>query len=140
MPEKHLRILVVDDQPYVRSAVRSLLESKREWEVCGEASDGREAIAQTEALHPDIVVMDMSMPNLNGLEATRFIHHRFPSSEVVILTLHDFPDLPRIAQEAGAKSCVLKGHSSQFLIPAVQSVSNCTPFFPHDRSGPHGHA
>jgi DNA-binding NarL/FixJ family response regulator len=136
MPEKHLRILVVDDQPYVRRAVRSLLESKHEWEVCGEASDGREAIAQTEALHPDIVIMDMSMPNLNGLEATRFIHQRFPSSDVLILTLHDFPDLPRIAREAGAKGCVLKGNSGQFLIPAVQSVSNCTPFFPHHRSSP----
>lgn len=136
MPEKHLRILVVDDQPYVRRAVRSLLESKREWEVCGEASDGREAIEQTEALHPDIVIMDMSMPILNGLEATRLIHERFPGSEVVILTLHDFPDLPRIAQEAGAKGYVLKANSSQFLISAIQSVSNCTPFFPRDRPPP----
>jgi DNA-binding NarL/FixJ family response regulator len=135
MPEKHLRILVVDDQPYVRRAVRSLLESKREWEVCGEASDGREAIEQTEALHPDVVVMDMTMPNLNGLEATRFIHERFPHCVVVILTLHDFPELPRMAQEAGAKGYVLKGDSGHFLIPAILSVSNCRPFFPHGHSG-----
>lgn len=136
MPEKHLRILIVDDQPYVRRAVRSLLESKCEWEVCGEASDGREAIEKTEELHPDVVIMDMSMPGLNGLEATRFIHQRFPASEVVILTLHDFPGLSRMAQEAGAKGCVLKGNSNDLLIPAVQSVSNCMPFFEPFRSGP----
>lgn len=136
MPEKHLRILVVDDQPYVRRAVRSLLESKREWEICGEAADGREALEKTEELRPDVVIMDMSMPKLNGLEATRFIHQRFPASEVVILTLHDFPDLPRLARDAGAKGCVLKGDSSELLIPAVQSVSNCTPFFERFRSGP----
>lgn len=129
MLDKHLRILVVDDQPYMRRVVRSLLESKREWEVCGEASDGREAIEKTEKLHPDVVIMDMSMPRLNGLEATRFIHKFFPRSEVVILTLHDFPDLPRLAREAGAKGFVLKGNFGELLIPAVQSVGNSTPFF-----------
>jgi DNA-binding NarL/FixJ family response regulator len=136
MPDKHLRILVVDDQPYVRRAIRGLLESKREWEVCGEAADGREAVEKTEALHPDVVIMDMSMPGLNGLEATRLICKNFPRSVVVILTLHSFPDLSRLAQEAGAKGCVLKGKSSQLLIPAVQSVSNHTSFFERLREGP----
>ena len=134
MPVKHLRILVVDDQPYVRRAIRSLLESKHDWEICGEASDGHEAIEKTGELHPDVIVMDMSMPKLNGLEATRYIHEFYPDSSVVILTLHDFPDLPRMAREAGAKGYVLKGSSSQLLIPAVQSVSNRTPFF--ERPGP----
>src|ERR1700676_287357 len=65
MSDKHLRILVADDHPCVRRAVRALLESKREWEVCGEASDGQEAIERTQELHPDVVVMDVSMPKLN---------------------------------------------------------------------------
>jgi DNA-binding NarL/FixJ family response regulator len=137
MPDKHLRILVVDDQPYMRRAVRSLLESKPEWEVCGEASNGREAIEKTEELHPDVVIMDMSMPTLNGLDATRLIHQNFPSADVVLLTLHDFPDLPRLAREAGAKGCVLKGNSSELLIPAVESVSNRRPFFERFGSGSH---
>ena len=136
MSKKRLRILVVDDQPFMRRAVRGLLAAKREWEICGEAADGREAIQKTKELHPDIVIMDMSMPRLNGLEATRFIHQSDPDTQVVILTLHDFPDLPRMAQEAGALGCVLKASSGQFLIPAVQSVSEDMPFFERYGSGP----
>jgi len=129
MPDRHLRILVVDDQPNVRRAVRSMLASKGDWEICGEASDGREAIQRTEELHPDVVIMDMSMPLLSGLEATRYIRQFFPDSQVLILTLHDFPGLGQLAREAGAKGCVLKGDSKEFLIRAVESVGDSDPFF-----------
>jgi DNA-binding NarL/FixJ family response regulator len=129
MPDRHLRILIADDQPYVRRAVRSLLESKKSWEVCGEASDGREAIERTEQLQPDIVVMDLFMPRLNGLEAARAIHQHFPSAQVLILTLDDFPDLARLARDAGAQGYVLKLDSSQYLIPAIASLGDSTPFF-----------
>jgi two-component system response regulator NreC len=129
MSDKHLRILVADDQPYVRRAVRALLESKRDWEVCGEASDGQEAIERTQELHPDVVVMDVSMPRLNGLEATRQIHQSFPHAQVLILTFHDFPDLARVAQNAGARGCLLKADSSRYLIPAVESLDTSTVFF-----------
>jgi len=129
MPDRHLRILIADDQPYIRRAVRALLESKKSWEVCGEASDGREAIERTEQLHPDIVVMDLFMPRLNGLEATRSIHQRFPSAQVLLLTLDDFPELARLARDAGAQGYVLKPDSSQFLIPAIASLGDSTPFF-----------
>jgi DNA-binding NarL/FixJ family response regulator len=129
MPDRHLRILIADDQPYMRRAVRGLLESKKSWEVCGEACDGREAIERTKQLHPDIVVMDLFMPRLNGLEATRCIHQLFPSAQVLILTLYDFPDLARLARDAGAQGYVLKPDSGQFLILAIASLGDSTPFF-----------
>ncbi len=129
MPDRHLRILIADDQPYIRRAVRGLLESKKSWEVCGEASDGREAIERTGQLHPDIVVMDLFMPRLNGLEATRRIHQLFPSAQVLLLTFDDFPDLARLARDAGAQGYVLKPDSSQFLIPAIASLGDSRTFF-----------
>ncbi len=134
MPDRHLRILVVDDQPFMRRAVRNLLESRPAWEICGEASDGCEAIERTGELRPDVVVMDMSMPRLNGLEATRFIHEFFPSSQVLILTFHDFPGLPELAREAGAQGFILKGNSGELLVRAVESVGESTPFFQGDGS------
>jgi len=130
MAERRLRILVADDQPNVRRAVRSLLASRVDWEVCGEASDGCEAIQRTKELQPDVIIMDMSMPRLNGLAATREIHDRFPGSQVVILTFHDFPGLAQLARDAGAKGCVLKGHASEFLVQAVENASISQPFFP----------
>ncbi len=129
MSETHLRILVADDQPYIRRAVRALLESRSGWEVIGEASDGREAIKKTGELHPDVIVMDMFMPNLNGLEATREIHASYPEAKVLILTLHDLPDLSRAVREAGAKGLVLKSDSNLFLIPAVETIGESKTYF-----------
>jgi DNA-binding NarL/FixJ family response regulator len=127
---KHLRILVADDQPQIRRAVRVLIEASRpEWEIIAEAADGREAIAKAEELHPDVIIMDISMPNLNGLEATKTIHQTFPSISILILTSHDIPSLPVAARDAGAKGLVVKSDSSRFLIPAVQTVSDCHTFF-----------
>jgi DNA-binding NarL/FixJ family response regulator len=127
--DRPLRILVVDDQPNVRRAVRNLLASRTDWEVCGEAADGWEAIERTKELRPDVIIMDMSMPRLNGLDATRRIHDQFPGSHVVILTFHDFPGLAQLAREAGAHGCVLKGHANEFLVQAVERVSGSQPFF-----------
>ena len=129
MSETHLRILVADDQPYIRRAVRALLESRSGWEVIGEASDGREAIKKTGELRPDVIVMDMFMPNLNGLEATREIHATYPDAKVLILTLHDLPDLSRAVREAGAKGLVLKSDSNLFLIPAVETIGESKTYF-----------
>jgi DNA-binding NarL/FixJ family response regulator len=125
----HLRILVADDQPYIRRAVRALLESRSGWEVIGEASDGREAIEKTGELNPDVIVMDMFMPNLNGLEATREIHAAYPDAKVLILTLHDLPDLSRAVREAGAKGLVLKSDSNLFLIAAVETIGESKTYF-----------
>lgn len=126
---KQLRILVVDDQPYIRRAVRSLLESQNNWVVCGEAADGVEAIARTGELHPDVIVMDMSMPRLNGLEAARTIREEFPKSRVVILTLHDLPELPALVKRAGAQGLVLKSDSNRFLISAIEHLGREQSFF-----------
>jgi DNA-binding NarL/FixJ family response regulator len=126
---EHLRILIVDDHAFMRKAVRSILESHDNWEVCGEAADGSEAIERTGELHPDVVIMDILMPRVGGLEATRRIHDSFPESHVLILTLHGFPDLTRAVQEAGAQGCVLKSDSCRDLLPAVESVSHSKPFF-----------
>lgn len=127
--ETELRILVVDDQPLVRRAVSLLLESHAGWKVCGEAGDGAEAIDQTRELHPDVVIMDLSMPKMSGLEATREIHEKFPKTQILILTLYQFPHLAKAAQRAGAQGCVLKSDSSRYLIPAVSSLSKSQPFF-----------
>ena len=127
--ETHLRILVVDDQTLVRRAVRQLLESHAGWRVCGEAADGLEAIDRTRELHPDVVIMDLSMPKMDGLEATREIHASFPETRILILTLHHFPHLANVVQLAGAQGCVLKSDSSRYLIPAVSSLSKSQPFF-----------
>lgn len=127
--ETQLRILIVDDQSLVRRALRLLLESHPGWRVCGEASDGLEAIDRTRELHPDVVVMDLSMPNMSGLEATREIHASFPETQILILTLHYFPQLAKTVQRAGAQGCVLKSDSSRYLIPAVSSLSKSQPFF-----------
>jgi DNA-binding NarL/FixJ family response regulator len=126
---KQLRILIVDDQPSVRRAVRTLLESQNGWAVCGEAGDGIEAIAKTEELNPDIVVMDMSMPNLNGLEAARAIHKEFPKSHVLILTLHDLPELATLVERAGAQGLVLKSDSNRILISAIEHLGREKTFF-----------
>jgi len=129
MAETHLRILIVDDQALVRRAVRLMLESHAGWKVCGEAADGIEAIDRTRELHPDIVIMDLSMPKMDGLEATREIHASFPETQILILTLHHFPNLVKAVQHAGAQGCVLKSDSNRYLIPAVSSLSKSQPFF-----------
>src|SRR5580658_6596082 len=95
--DSHYRILLADDHPSFRHMLRLYLELNPKWEVCGEASDGLEAVARTAELHPDIVLMDLDMPNLDGFEATRRIHALSPSTRILILTFHEFSDLPQIA-------------------------------------------
>lgn len=129
MTQKQLRILIADDQPYMRRAVKALLESQDGWVVCGEAANGLEAIENTEELQPDVVVMDMIMPHLNGLEATRRIHREFPDSHILILTLHDVPELTRLVQTAGAQGLVLKSDSNQLLISAVEHLGRSDTFY-----------
>jgi DNA-binding NarL/FixJ family response regulator len=129
MTQKQLRILIADDQPYMRRAVKALLEFQDGWVVCGEAANGLEAIEKTEKLQPDVVVMDMIMPHLNGLEATRRIHREFPDSHILILTLHDVPELTRLVQTAGAQGLVLKSDSNQLLISAVEHLGRSDTFY-----------
>lgn len=127
---EHLRILVVDDHEMVRTLLRHLLEAENGWEVCGEASDGQEAVERSRVLHPDIVVMDAVMPRRNGFDATRDIVKSTPEIPVVITTLYEYPEILRQAQSAGALACVGKSKTTKLLIPAVKSAMGHQPFFP----------
>jgi DNA-binding NarL/FixJ family response regulator len=123
-----LRILVVDDHAVVRRGVRSLLESHEGWEVCGEATTGRDAVEQNRRLRPDVVVMDLSLPELNGLDATRQILKDAPDTEVLVLTMHHSEQLARDVLQAGARGYVLKSDADENLITAVDTLRQHKPF------------
>jgi len=123
-----LRILVVDDHAVVRRGVRTLLESREGWEVCGEATTGRDAVEQSRRLRPDVVVMDLSLPELNGLDATRQVLKDGPGIEVLVLTMHRSEELARDVLQAGARGYVLKSDASENLITAVDSLRQHRPF------------
>lgn len=117
-----IRILLVDDHTILRQGVRMLLESEPDLTVCGEASDGEEAIRLTETLAPDVVVMDITMPGLSGLVATHRIRRRDPSARVLILTMHDRREYVLDMLDAGACGYILKETAAEQLAEAVRSV------------------
>ncbi len=117
-----IKVLVVDDHAILRDGIRSLLESQEDILVVGEAADGAEAIEQTGKFFPDVVLMDISMPNMNGLEATRLIKERFPQVQVLILTQHDNREYISPALQAGASGYVLKRSGRRELLNAVRQV------------------
>jgi DNA-binding NarL/FixJ family response regulator len=123
-----LRIVVVDDHAVVRRGVRALLESQQGWEVSGEATTGREGVELVMRLRPHVVVMDLSLPGLTGLEATRQIVKESPDTEVLILTMHHSEQLAREVLQAGARGYVLKSDADQSLIAAVDSLRQHKPF------------
>jgi DNA-binding NarL/FixJ family response regulator len=123
-----LRILVVDDHAVVRRGVRSLLESHEGWEVCGEATTGRDAVEQSRQLRPDVVVMDLSLPELNGLDATRQILKDGPGIEVLVLTMHHSEELARDVLRAGARGYIMKSDADENLITAVDTLRQHKPF------------
>ena len=118
-----VRILVADDHEVVRRGVRSLLNSRTDWEVCGEAADGKEAVEKAKELKPDVIVMDISMPRLNGLEATRVIRKEVPQSEILIFSQHAAAEMRPVALQAGAKEYIAKSAISNDLLTAVESLS-----------------
>jgi DNA-binding NarL/FixJ family response regulator len=126
---KPLRILVADDHDLMRRGIKTLLQTHPGWEVCGEAHTGREAVTQTEELKPDIVVLDISMPDLNGMEAARRIRKVAPNTEVLILSLHFSDQLIREIVEAGVRGYIVKSDSDRDLIVAVETLAKHKPFF-----------
>lgn len=122
------RILIADDHSIVRRGLRSLLESQPGWTVVAEAVNGREAVEQTVRLKPDVVVMDVTMPELNGLEAARQIVKASPNTEVLILTMDGSEEVARQVLSAGARGFVLKSDADSFLITAVDALRQHKPF------------
>lgn len=123
-----IRILLADDHELVRRGIRGLLHAKRKWHVVGEASDGIEAIEQTKKLQPDIVILDVDMPNLNGLQAAPKIREAAPDAKIIALTLHESAEMVRRALEAGAHGFVLKSDLAERLVTALQEISRVKPF------------
>jgi PAS domain S-box-containing protein len=124
-----MRLLIVDDHELVRRGVRSLLADQTDWDVCGEAVDGQDALEKARDLRPDLIVMDVSMPRLNGLEATRQMRSIFPNCEVLLLSQHENPEVARQALKAGARGYVVKSSISRDLISAIAKASRHEYFF-----------
>ena len=124
-----VRILIADDHSVVRKGLRALLDSRRGWKVCAEVANGREAIAKAKTLKPDVAILDIGMPGLGGVEATRQIRKASPNTEVLILSAHGSEKLVREALGAGAHGYLLKEDADHNLFAAVDALRRHTPFF-----------
>ena len=124
-----IRILLADDHALMRRGIRDLLETDSEIDVIGEAGDGREAVQLADRLKPDVMIMDLAMPELNGLDAIRQIRKDVPEIELLVFSMHDSEELIREVFAAGARGYVLKSDVALYLIEAVKSLARHKPFF-----------
>ncbi|HZU24186.1 MAG TPA: response regulator transcription factor [Bryobacteraceae bacterium] len=124
-----VRIIIADDHEIMRKGLRSLLEARPEWQVIAEASTGREAVEKIRELSPNVAVLDIGMPELNGLEATRHIVRESPQTQVLILTMHESEQMVRDVLDAGARGYVLKSDAARDLVNAVDALSQHRTFF-----------
>ncbi len=123
------RILVADDHEVVRRGVVSIISAQPGWELVGEAFTGRDAVEQARKHKPNLVIMDISMPELNGLEATRQILRELPATEVLILSMHESEQMTRELLDTGARGYVLKSDATRDLIAAVEALRRHRPYF-----------
>jgi DNA-binding NarL/FixJ family response regulator len=123
------KILIADDHEMVRQGLRRVISEADRWDIVGEAVDGRQAVELAQKTRPDVVVIDYSMPNLNGLEATRQIRAALPSTEVLILTMHDSESLVREVLSAGAKGYLLKSDAGRVLLQGIETLLQHRPYF-----------
>jgi DNA-binding NarL/FixJ family response regulator len=123
------KVLLVDDHAILREGIRMVLDAQSGMTVVGEAEDGRQALDMVEELQPDVVVMDIAMPNMNGAEATRQIKRRFPRTRVVILTMHENQQYLMQIVNAGATACVLKRSAGTELVTAVKAAARGESYF-----------
>jgi DNA-binding NarL/FixJ family response regulator len=124
-----LRILLADDHNVIRFGLRHLLERRKGWKVCGEVSNGREAVEMAATLTPDIVIVDLSMPGLNGLETTRQIVQKVPGTAVLIYTMDESEQVVHDVLSAGAKGILRKSEARSLIVQAVETVAQGKPFF-----------
>jgi DNA-binding NarL/FixJ family response regulator len=117
-----IRILLADDHRQVRKALRATLEESGDWQVCAEASNGREAVDLALQSKPAIAILDLAMPEMNGIEATRQIKRALPDVEVVIFTMYDTPEMTSSAREAGARALVRKSSDETEVIGAISAI------------------
>jgi DNA-binding NarL/FixJ family response regulator len=126
---KTLRILIADDHDLMRRGLKALLQSRPGWTICAEAHTGREAVTKAEEVKPDIVILDITMPELNGVEAARRILKASPSTEILVLSVHYSDQLIRDILDAGVRGYIVKSDSDRDLVVAVEALSNHKPFF-----------
>ena len=126
---RKLRVLLADDHEIVRRGVRALIEKRPEWEVCGEAGDGRTAVALAGKLQPDIAIIDLAMPELNGLEATRQIKRDLPNCEVLVFSGDEDEKLIHDVFAAGARSYIVKADVNAHLVAAIEALSQHKHYF-----------
>ncbi len=126
----HIRILIADDHEVVRLGIRNLLEAKPNWTVCAEATDGRDAVAKAVQFHPDIIIMDLTMPSMNGLEAARHIAQSQPEIPVILFSLHVSDELTGHFESGSIRGAVCKSNAARDLVEAVDRVLNGATFFP----------
>ncbi len=124
-----VHILLADDHEVVRKGLRALLETQPGWKVIAEATDGREAVDKAQSMHPDVAIVDIGMPSLNGLEATRQIVKKAPRTRVLVLTMHDTNPLIQQVVKAGARGYVLKSDVASDLVSAVEALTHDQTFF-----------
>ena len=122
-PGIRARIMLSDDHSFVRRGLRNVLESTKRYEICGEASDGRQTLELAKTLHPDILILDISMPSPNGLEVAKQLHDSLPDIKVLFLTMHDSAEMLRAAAGAGAFGYLLKSDDETLLMDALESLT-----------------
>lgn len=134
------KILIVDDHEVVRQGIRTILRSKPQWDVCGEAINGKDAIEKAKTLDPDVIIMDITMPEMSGIEATREITKLNLRAAVLVFTMHESKNLASTVQDAGARGFVLKSHAARDLLEALETLLNGGTFFGADEKGSKGKA
>ena len=125
-----MKILIVDDHEALRAGVRTVLES-RGFEICGEAADGQEALSRALQLRPDLVILDITMPVLDGFSAAREIHKRLPGVGILLLSMHESATMVNVAKSSGARGYVAKSEGIARLLKAVDAIAHNRTFFPN---------
>lgn len=128
-----MRVVIADDHDVVREGVRSVVESYDEYHVCGEAANGLEAVKQTLDCDPNVVILDLTMPVMNGLDAARLIHKKKPQTPIIILSMHEYSARDHELTKSGVRGYVNKSKAADELIHAIQKVASGQTYFPRSQ-------